>query len=53
MNEHIFKWVPNKNTMAGFYELKYIKDNFGEEYLPKKREFPLMNNKNKFPKFFQ
>ena len=28
MNEHIFKWVPNKNTMAGFYELKYIKDNF-------------------------
>ena len=28
MNEHIFKWVPNKNTLAGFYELKYIKDNF-------------------------
>lgn len=28
MNGNILKWIPNENIMSGFYELKYIKDNF-------------------------
>ena len=28
MREHVFKWIPDEKVMAGFYELKYIKDDF-------------------------